>query len=51
MEIRPVLNKEEIQSLQVLKKERVDMSWNPAVNYLGAYVGGGDLLELWDAND
>jgi hypothetical protein len=40
MEIRPVLNKEEIQSLQVLKKERVDMSWNPAVNYLGAYVGG-----------
>lgn len=40
MEIKAIITEDQLRPMMVLKKERVDITWNPAVNYLGAYEDG-----------
>ena len=40
MEIKEITTAEELRPLLSLRKERVDLKFNPAVNYLGAYMNG-----------
>lgn len=40
MEIRQVTSADELRPLMVLKRERVELNYNPSVQYIGAFIDG-----------